>query len=517
MNLAQLAESAVERLGERTSLVFEGEAISNLRMLRESRQLQAAFAEIGLTRGDIVVLCMMSHPLVYPAFQGIFRNAAIAVPVMFMLTAPELRFVLEDTRAKGVVTDMANLPKVLEAAQGLAHIEWVLVNEGTDQAGEGARQYRLQRLLDCAAANAAVAVKDDDTALMLYASGTTGKPKGVMLSHRNLVSMSEASSDAAEIHLLEKPRISMSAMPMAHIFGIGVMVSGYLLPERIADSRVIQHRWFDPGRFMQAIDEQRCNSMAAVPTMLSMMLNHPELERFRLDSLEEVICGAAPLPVELAQAFAKRFGARVREIYGMTENAGIATANRMSEAYRPGSAGRPYKGVELKIFDDEDNELPIGERGEVVTRGPTTMKGYHNRPEATAEVLRSGWLHTGDVGYLDADGFLYIVDRKKDMIIKGGENIYPAELEDVLYRHPKIAEAAVVGVPHEKHGEEVVAFVVPRSGDPLSESEVLEHMSGLVTKFKLPARVFFVDALPKVGVGKILRRELREEALRRLG
>jgi len=253
-----------------------------------------------------------------------------------------------------------------------------------------------------------------------------------------------------------------------------------------------------------------------VPTMLSMILNHPEVENFDLSSLEEVICGAAPLPAELARSFMQRYGCRVREIYGMTENGGVATANRLSDRYHPGSAGRPYKGVELKIVDDDDREVPTGERGEVVTRGPTTMKGYHNRPEATAEVMRGGWLHTGDIGYLDEDGFLYLVDRKKDMIIKGGENIYPAELEDVLYRHPKVAEAAVVGVPDPVHGEAVAAVVVARTGEQLSEQEVIDFMAKTVTRFKLPSFVLFRDSLPKVGVGKILRRELREEAAKSL-
>ena len=255
--------------------------------------------------------------------------------------------------------------------------------------------------------------------------------------------------------------------------------------------------------------------MAAVPSMLSMILNHPDVDNYDLSSLDEVVCGAAPLPMELAQTFMRRYDCRVREIYGMTENAGMATANRPTDRYRPGSAGRPYKGVELKIFDLDDKEVAVGERGEVVTRGPCTMKGYHNRPEATAEALRGGWLHTGDIGYVDSDGFLFLVDRKKDMIIKGGENIYPAELEDVVYRHPKVAEAAIVGVPDALHGESVVAFVVVKAGEQLSEAEVLQFMASTVSKFKLPQRVYFRDALPKVGVGKILRRELRDEAVSR--
>jgi long-chain acyl-CoA synthetase len=431
---------------------------------------------------------------------------------MFMLTAPELRFVIEDTRAQGVVTDTFNLPKVLQAVEGLDHIKWIAVREGKDNADCTPPQYRLEALLESDPTTSLPQISGDDTALMLYTSGTTGKPKGVMLSHSCLIASAEAAADAAELDDWKQPRISMSAMPMAHIFGVGVMCAGYLTPEHLAESYLVQLQWFEPRNFMKGIQEHKCNTMASVPTMLSMILNHPEVDNYDLTSLEEVICGAAPLPVELAKNFMDRYGCRVREIYGMTENAGIATANRPSDPYRPGSAGKAYKGVELKIFDENDQEVPTGQRGEVVTRGPATMKGYHNRPEATEETMRGGWLHTGDIGYLDEDGFLFIVDRKKDMIIKGGENIYPAELEDVLYRHPGIAEAAIVGVPDDVHGETVAAFVVPKKGQELTEKDILEFMAGETTKFKLPSHIFFRDALPKVGVGKILRRELRDEA-----
>ena len=516
MNLATLAEAAADRLGERTTLIFEDAPVTNFETLDLARRAQTAFATLGVKRGEIVAMCMISHPLVYSVFQGIFRCGATAVPVMFMLTAPELRFVLEDTRAQGIVTDAANLAKVLQACDGLEHVRWIAVNDGADDMHSTPRQYSLQTLLQSPPTSTLPQIGDDDTALMLYTSGTTGKPKGVMLTHANLITGADAAADASELHSRTQPRISMSAMPMAHIFGVGVMLGSYLAPERLADSRVVQLQWFDTLKFMRGIQHYRCNSMAAVPSMLSMILNHPDVDSYDLSSLDEVVCGAAPLPTELAQTFMRRYDCRVREIYGMTENAGMATANRPSDRYRPGSAGRPYKGVELKIFDLDDKEVAVGERGEVVTRGPCTMKGYHNRPDATAEALRGGWLHTGDIGYVDSDGFLFLVDRKKDMIIKGGENIYPAELEDVLYRHPKVAEAAIVGVPDTVHGESVVAFVVVKAAEQLSESEVLQFMAGTVSKFKLPQRVYFRDALPKVGVGKILRRELRAEAISRI-
>jgi len=386
-----------------------------------------------------------------------------------------------------------------------------LVRDGEDQPQASPPHLRLEDLLDDSEALELPPIADDDTALMLYTSGTTGTPKGVMLTHANLIASAEAAQDASEPDLWEGPRISVSAMPMAHIFGVGVMNGGYLARPEF-EGYGIQMRWFEPEGFMSLIQEHRATSIPAVPTMLSLILHHPQAGDYDLTSLKEVACGAAPLPVELARAFSERYGCRIREIYGMTENAGIGSANRLSDEYRPGSAGRPYFNTEVRIFDEDDHSLPAGERGEIVTRGPTTMKGYHNRPEATAEALRSGWMHSGDIGYFDDDGFLYIVDRKKDMILRGGENIYPAELEEILYRCEGIAEAAVIGVPDEIYGESVVAYVVLTTGTELTEADIISFVKQHTAPFKAPSAVHFIDELPKSGVGKILRRELRDRA-----
>lgn len=515
MNLAVLAEEAFERLGERMTLDFEGVQVTNAESMDQSRRLQRAFEGMGMKRGEIAVLCMINHPLIYPVFGGIFRTGATAVPVMFMLQAPELRFVIQDTRASWVFTDPMNLPKVHEAIKGLDHVKKIVVLQGKDNPEANPPEFSLENLLKNDPQETIPNIDaDEDVALMLYTSGTTGKPKGVMLTHSNLLAQAHASNDASEFHLWDEPRIALSPMPMAHIYGVGVMTGGYLTPKELADGYLVQMQWFEPNKLMQLADKHRCNMLASVPTMLTMILNHPKVDDYDLTCFKEAVCGAAPLPVEVAEAFMKKFDCRVREIYGMTENAGIATANRLSDPYRPGSAGKPYCNVEIKIFDDDDNEVPVGERGEVVTRGATTMKGYHNRPEATEETMRGGWLHTGDIGYMDEEGWLFIVDRKKDMIIKGGENIYPAELEDVLYTHPQVAEAAIVGVPHPTYGESVSAFVVPVKDAELTEQDIIGFMANEVTKFKLPSRVHFKEALPKVGIGKILRRELREEALK---
>lgn len=511
-NLAELAEEALQRLGERRSLFFDGEWVTNAQTQDRARRLQRAFADLGLGPGKIGALCMMNHPLIYAVFQGIFRTGGAAVPVMFQLAAAELRFVLEDTQAHLIVTDQANLEKVREATKGLAQLRWIVglgIETDRDQA---IPELNLEQLLEVEPRSDLPTLRSEDLALLLYTSGTTGQPKGAMLSHANLIASARAAQAAGEVDQLETPRISISAMPMAHIFGVGVMNGGYLTPKRLADGYMVQLAWFEPERFMQVIQEHKCNTMPAVPTMLALILNHPKFDQYDLSSMEEVVCGAAPLPVELAKSFANKLGCRVREIYGMTEGAGIASANRPSDEYRPGSAGRAYPGTEVRIFDHQGQSVAAGERGEIVVRGPTLMMGYLNRPEATAETLRNGWLHTGDVGYLDDDGFLYIVDREKDMIIRGGENIYPAELESILYEHPAVAEAAVVGVPDDVYGEGVVAYVVLGPAQEADEAELITFVKGRTSSFKAPQKVSFLSELPKSGVGKILRRELRELA-----
>ncbi len=513
-NLAELAEASAERLGERAIYEIDGQRYTNLQLLDRGRRLHAALAELGLKRGDKVVVLMMNHALVFPAFQGVFRCGGAAVAVMPQAAAAELRYVLADTEATMVVTDADRLATVREAAAGLPHVRHILVQGGADNRQATPVELSLDSLADYEPRASLAQIDPHDPAVMLYSSGTTGRPKGVLLTHANLLASAEAVAEASELHNWEGPRVTVSAMPIAHIFGVAIMNDLLMTPAHLADStRLVQMRWFEPERFMQLIHEHRCTATAAVPTILALLLHHPKAKEFDLTCLKEIVCGGAPLPVELAQAFMRRYPCRIREVYGLTEAAGMGTANRRSEPYRPGSAGRAYINMEMLIVDDADHPLPAGERGEICIRGPVVMKGYHNRPDETREIMRNGWLHTGDIGYLDADGYLFVVDRKKDMIIRGGENIYPAELEAVLHEHPSVAEAAVVGVPDEVYGENVVAFVVPKPGATVTQDEVIEHVCRHVAKFKAPTQVHFVESLPKSNIGKILRRVLREKAV----
>jgi len=513
-NLAELAESSAARLGERSNFEMDGEHFTNWQLLDRGRCLQAGLAELGMRRGVRAVVLMMNHPLVYPVFQGIFRTGGTAIPVMPQAAASELRYVLADTEAQIVITDAERLPMVREAVAGLPHVRHIVVQGGVANPQANPPETPLDALLASPPQASLPQIDSQDVAVMLYSSGTTGRAKGVLLSHANLVASAEAVFEASCLESWEGPRVTLSAMPIAHIFGVAIMNDLLMTPNHMADcTRLVQMRWFDPAPFMGLLQQRQCTTMVVVPTILAVLMHHPLAAQHDFSKLSEVICGGAPLPVELAQAFMRRHPVRIREVYGLTEAAGLGTSNRRIEPYRPGSAGRAYCNTQLQIMDDDNQPCPPGVRGEICLRGPIVMQGYHNRPEDTEQIMRGGWLHTGDIGYLDEDGYLFVVDRKKDMIIRGGENIYPAELEAVLHEHPAIAEAAVVGVPDPVYGENVVAFVVVAPGGTVSESEAIEHVCRHVARFKAPTRVHFLPTLPKSNIGKILRRVLRDQAM----
>ena len=515
MNLAELARSALERLGEQVTLDFEGQPYTNLQMMDWSQRIQGALMRLGLKKGDVAAMCLINHPMVFSVFGGIFRTGATAVPVMFMLAAPELRYVLMDTKAKCVFTDAFSLEKVREATEGLDHIQFIIVIGEADEAPARIPEYKLDDLLEESPAETLPPIQDEDVALILYTSGTTGKPKGALLTHANLYASAESACLATQFDQWEGRYISVSALPMAHIFGVGVMNSGYMMPEHLADSYCAVMTWFDTEGYMQLIQKHKATVIPVVPTILTVILAHPDLDQYDLSSLKEVVCGAAPLPVEIAREFSERFGCRIREIYGQTEGTGIGSVNYRSDPYRPGSAGKAYPNHEIRIVDHQGRVLPPGERGEITIRGPAIMRGYLNRPEATAETVRDGWLHSGDMGYLDEDGFLFVSDRIKDMIIRGGENIYPAEIEGIIHEFAGVAEAAVIGIPDAVYGEAVVAFIVPMPGKSLEAEAVIAHVKNNTAPFKAPEKVIMVDSLPKSAVGKILKRELREMAAKK--
>lgn len=504
MNVAMLGEDHYRRLGETVTMIFEGREITNAETREKAARLGNALKELGIGLDDVVAVTMSNCPQVFESFGAIFRIGAVALPILFVLTAEEFRYILEDAAAAAVITDTVVVPKVLEASAGLECVRHIIVVGGEDSA----RTLSYEKLLAKSSPELGIEDRDpDDVAMLMYTSGTTGKPKGVMLTHRNLITSAESAYKANEV---QKPQVSLVCLPMAHIYGVGAMNAGNFVEHR--ETRAILMRWYDPEECMRLIERYRVNFFPAVPTMYSLILNHPHVDKYDLSSLEDCIAGAAPLPLELRRAFMEKFHCNMRQLYGLTESTGMGAILRPGQEWRDGAVGKAYDNMELAVFDENDRPLGPREIGEIVIRGPQVMKGYHKLPEDTAKALRNGWLHSGDVGFLDEDGYLYITDRKKDIIIKGGENIMPTQIEEVIYRHPAVAEAAVIGIPDPVYGEEIVAYVALKFGAEASPEGILSYCRENLPAFKQPKEVRILETLPKSSIGKILKRELRRLA-----
>jgi long-chain acyl-CoA synthetase len=490
MNLAALGTENFRKFGEYVAVHFEGRDITNVEQQRAAAKVANALRRLGVGAGDRVVVLLPNCPEVTQAYGGILRLGAVIVPLVFLLSPDEVRHVLADSEAKVVITASELVSKV-EGWEGSV----VLVGGGAEGSAWG--EWIAREPDECP-----MAARDDaDLAVVLYTAGTTGRPKGVALSHGNLASNARS---AASLYELDRTAWALAVLPLSHSYGLTVMNAGHIL-----GTKAVLLRWFTPDRVLETIERFRVQSMAGVPTMYVYLLNYPEADRFDTSSMRSWGSGAAPLPLEIVEPFEKKFGGRLLEGYGLTEASPVVSAHRLSGIRKLGSVGQPIPGVEVAILDDDDRPVPSGELGEVCVRGPNVMLGYYRLPDETARALRGGWLHTGDVGRLDADGFLYIVERKKDLIIRGGFNIYPREVEEVLYAHPHIAEAAVIGMADALMGEDVLAFVALKRGAVADADEIIAFCQTRLAKFKCPKQVRFVDALPKSPVGKILRKELR--------
>jgi long-chain acyl-CoA synthetase len=341
----------------------------------------------------------------------------------------------------------------------------------------------------------------DDTAVILYTSGTTGTPKGAELTHANLKTNCEITRDMFGIG---GDVVTLGALPLFHSFGQTCGMNATLA----AGGTLSLIPRFDPGKALEIIERDRVNLFQGVPTMYSALLHHEGHEKFDTATLELCVSGGSAMPVELMRSFEEAFGCKILEGYGLSESSPVASFNRPDRERKPGSIGIPIEGVEMKVVDDDGNDVPQGEVGEIVIRGHNVMKGYWNKPDETGETLIDGWLHTGDIAKIDEDGYFFIVDRKKDLIIRGGYNVYPREIEEVLYEHPAVREAAVIGVKDDNLGEEVGAAVALKDGEEASAQELRDFVKEQVAAYKYPRRVWFVDDLPKGPTGKILKREI---------
>jgi long-chain acyl-CoA synthetase len=434
------------------------------------------------------------------AYGGTIFAGAVVVPVVFLLAPGEINHILADCEPKILITSPLFLDKAHEAVDGLPNPPRLVIVG--DPVPEDATSW-ADLMANAAADFELVDRDDDDVAVIMYTGGTTGRPKGVLLSHGNIhwnaVTLVEAAG-------LPQGVLSVVSLPMAHLFGMITTVAG----QRLGARGVIQE-WFTPDGVLEAVQEHRAEYLSLVPTMMLLLMQHPGAEDYDTSSLKTVVASAAPVPIELAESFEKMFDCEVFEAYGQTEAGPGIALMRPGLTKKAGSTGPPLPGVEVRIEDDDHNDVGQGEPGEIVARSPGIMSGYHNLPDVTEDTLRHGWLHTGDMGYLDDDGYLFVTDRKKDLIIRGGFNVYPRDIEDLMLEHPGVGEVAVAARPDERMGEEVVAFVVKAPGQDTSEDELLSFASERLAKYKRPKEIRFVPSLPKSPIGKVLKRDLREQ------
>ncbi|HWU37374.1 MAG TPA: AMP-binding protein, partial [Candidatus Acidoferrum sp.] len=418
-NYARYGVEGISRFGERLALIYEEEdlrvELANVQIQRESNSLANALTALGLKRGDVVAVILPNGPAVPVVFTALFKTGSIFLPIIFALAAPEIRYILEDSQARMIITDGNIYPKVLEAAHGLPHIRHMVVKtEGTPpgsalsldkMVGENSPRFDM------------LSVAADDLAVLMYTSGTTGSPKGVMLTHGNISSNVEAGIPAWPTGPQDTMLIPL---PLNHIFGL-LMVNEC----NLTGAKIVLHKWFDPGLVLQSITRNRVTQFVGVPTMYIRLLETYDPAVHNVQSIRRWLCAAAPLSTETIHLVESKWQKPMCQGYGMTETSPTIARQREGRPRKPGSTGPAIDGVELKIFDEGDQELPLGEVGEICLRGPNVMKGYLHKEEETRAALRNGWLHTGDMGYLDKDGDLFITDRKKDLIIRGGENISP--------------------------------------------------------------------------------------------
>ncbi|HEY8809616.1 MAG TPA: long-chain fatty acid--CoA ligase [Solirubrobacterales bacterium] len=495
MNLASILTESAQRLPDAPAIRLGEAELSYGDLDDGSARLATLLHEKGVRSGDRVGVMLPNVPEFPVAYYGVLRAGAIVVPMNVLLKRREIAFYVEDSGAK-----------VLLAWHGFC-----------DEAGDGAAEAgaELVEIEPTAFATTLAELEptpglaetgEDDTAVILYTSGTTGKPKGAELTHANLARNADVSSrTTSEIGAGD---VVLGALPLFHSFGQTVAMNASL---RVGACLTLVPK-FDPGEALATMQRDSVTHFYGVPTMYGALLHHPDRESFDTSSLRICITGGASMPVEVLRGFEDAFGAKVMEGYGLSETSPVACSNHPDRERKAGSIGTPIEGVEMQVVNENDEPVGQGEVGEIVIRGHNIMKGYWQRPEATEEAMRSGWFHSGDMARVDEDGFFYIVDRKKDLIIRGGYNVYPREVEEVLYEHPKIREAAVVGVPHDQWGEEIGAAVVLHEGEKLSPEEISTYVKDRIAAYKYPRVVWFIDELPKGPTGKILKREIETPA-----
>lgn len=503
LNIAKLLAEWVNAAPEKPFLFSEadGRKFTYAQFAKAVDRASRMLASHGVSRGDVVSLLMPNSAEYVIAYFACWQLGATAGPINSLLKAQEIAFVLSDSESKALLVHSDFLPAIETIRDELPALDSIIV---FDDEAEASCDFSDDEV---GAQNAAPLLQNDihlgSEAIIIYTSGTTGKPKGCLLTHGNLIANARQISQWLGF---KKDDRLLTIMPLFHMNAVSVTTMSALYA---GGSTVVSPK-FSSSRFWQIISDYQITSFGSVATMLSMLLTtYPDgvPAGLRTDQLRFAMCGSAPVPAEVMKRFEETFKCLVIEGYGLSESTCRSTFNPPDERRRPGSCGKPI-GNEMCVVNDDDVEMPEGELGEIVMRGENILKGYYRNPEATANAFRNGWFHTGDVGYRDADGFFYIVDRKSDMIIRGGENIYPREIDEVLYQHPAVAAAATIGVPDDLYGEEVAAFLVLKEGREATDEEIIAFCRARLADYKCPKTVRFIKEIPKGPTGKLLKREL---------
>jgi acyl-CoA synthetase (AMP-forming)/AMP-acid ligase II len=488
-NVRGLLETRASENSDKTWLISESDdrRWTYAEFNRAVNRAANLLASHGVGKGDVVSLLMPNSAEYIIAYFACFKLGALAGPVNSLLKSEEIEYVVGNSESKMLLANSEFLP-ILE---GTTVPEIVIFDD------EAAATSDFAEIL------ADVDLTEHDDAIIIYTSGTTGKPKGCLLTHGNLIA--NARQIAEWMGFGPEDRL-LTVMPLFHMNAVSVTTMTALYA---GGSSVVSPK-FSASRFWNVISDYGITSFGSVATMLSMLLQkYPDGVPGELDisRLRFAMCGSAPVPAEVMKRFEETFNCLVIEGYGLSESTCRSTFNPPSISRRPGSCGKPI-GNEMAVFADDDNPVPDGELGEIVMRGPNICKAYYKNEAATEKAFRNGWFHTGDIGYRDPDGFFYIADRKSDMIIRGGENIYPREIDELLYKHPAVAAAAVIGVPDELYGEEVAAFIVLKGGENVSEEDMIAFCKEHLADFKCPKKIHYVADIPKGPTGKLLKREL---------
>lgn len=509
LNLASIIRSTAVLHPERTAIVIGDTRLTYRELDDMARRFAWSLHGLGVERGQHVALMLPNVPQFCIAYFGAHYAGCPVVPLNVLLQGPEVAYHLRDSDSVALVVWDGFSSTARAGFDRVEHCKHLIVAkpDSSDLREEMGVHNMETMLVSGTPIEDLPDTSPDDTAVILYTSGTTGQPKGAELTHFNLFYNAEYAR--SKLLGMSPETIALVTLPLFHSFGQTVLQNAVF---GAGGSLVLLPR-FTPDDAFELMQGHRVTLFAGVPTMYFALLHHPEANRYDLSSLEACVSGGSAMPVEVMSAFDGKYGVNILEGYGLSETSPVASFNVPNRPKKPGSIGLPIEGVEFRLVDDDGHRVTETDTpGEILIFGPNVMKGYYNKPEATAASIERGWFRTGDVATVDDEGYYYIVDRKKDMIIRGGFNVYPREIEEVLYGHPAVAEAAVIGVPHEKHGEEVKAVVALKPGQQTDEASIIEYCKDQLAAYKYPRMVEIRDALPKGPTGKILKRELRAES-----